>query len=286
VLDGNGSLSFSVLDWLHEQNVVLVRIGWDGKSTVVLGGSGSPTNAEKLRWQFELERNSERGIEFASRLISEKLEASKHTLLASFPNSELRERAVSRILQSQHRLSKPDFESINEILTIEGQCASGYFEAWRGVEMRWSGLGRKPIPTAWHIYDQRSSILTGKRPENYKAAHPLNAMLNYGYAVLEAETRIRLVADGYDPRIGILHVGRKREKQDSFVFDLMEPLRPVVDEAILNFVANNSFSAADFVLRKDGVCRLSPQLAQAVSRQAHLSLSGKTTIRESLSPKN
>src|SRR5690348_3687195 len=30
VLDGNGSLSFSAVEWLHEQNVVLVKIGWDG----------------------------------------------------------------------------------------------------------------------------------------------------------------------------------------------------------------------------------------------------------------
>ena len=90
-------------------------------------------------------------------------------------------------------------------------------------------------------------------------------MLNYAYAVLEAETRIRIISEGYDPRIGILHVGRKREKQDSFVFDLMEPLRPVVDGAILNFVRDQTFSASDFVLRSDGVCRLSPQLAVAVA---------------------
>ena len=42
VLGGNGSLSFSVIDWLSEQDIVLVRMDWDGKSTVVMGGSGSP----------------------------------------------------------------------------------------------------------------------------------------------------------------------------------------------------------------------------------------------------
>lgn len=38
-----------------------------------------------------------------------------------------------------------------------------------------------------------------------------------------------------------------------------------VDAAILAFIANRSFSAADFILRKDGVCRLSPQLARVVA---------------------
>ncbi len=121
------------------------------------------------------------------------------------------------------------------------------------------------MPPMWQVFDQRSSLLTGKNSENWKASHPINAMLNYAYAVLEAETRIRIISEGYDPRIGILHIGRKREKQDSFVFDLMEPLRPAVDGAILSFVRGQAFSARDFVLREDGVCRLNPQLARAVA---------------------
>ena len=84
MLDGNGSLSFSVMEWLDEQNIVLIRIGWDGKSSTVIGGSGSPTSSEKLRWQFELEQNPRKGIEFATGLISKKLDASRNTLLANF----------------------------------------------------------------------------------------------------------------------------------------------------------------------------------------------------------
>jgi len=41
-----------------------------------------------------------------------------------------------------------------------------------------------------------------------------------------------------------------------------QPERPKVDAAVLEFVANRSFAAADFIVRKDGVCRLSPQLAR------------------------
>ena len=48
-------------------------------------------------------------------------------------------------------------------------------------------------------------------------------------------------------------------------FDLIEPERPKVDAAILKFVAENEFAVTDFVLTRDGVCRLSPQLARAVS---------------------
>jgi hypothetical protein len=44
----------------------------------------------------------------------------------------------------------------------------------------------------------------------------------------------------------------------------MEPERPRIDAALLAFVAENTFSAGDFTIRADGVCRLSPQLARRV----------------------
>jgi hypothetical protein len=34
---------------------------------------------------------------------------------------------------------------------------------------------------------------------NLNAAHPVNAILNYAYTILESEMRIKAIADGYDP---------------------------------------------------------------------------------------
>lgn len=92
-------------------------------------------------------------------------------------------------------------------------------------------------------------------------------MLNYAYAVLMTNMRIRAIADGYDPMFGIMHDQRERKKQytPSFALDLMEPMRPVVDRAVLNLIAEETFSGADFVLKSDGVCRLNPELARAVA---------------------
>jgi CRISPR-associated protein Cas1 len=53
------------------------------------------------------------------------------------------------------------------------------------------------------------------------------------------------------------------------VYDLMEPLRPLVDRLVLDFVRSQTFPPSDFVLRDDGVCRLHPQLArEAAARLA------------------
>ena len=47
-------------------------------------------------------------------------------------------------------------------------------------------------------------------------------------------------------------------------FDLMEPERPKVDRAVLDFVKAHVFDPADFVIRIDGVCRLDPEMARTV----------------------
>ena len=68
------------------------------------------------------------------------------------------------------------------------------------------------------------------------------------------------MADGYDPKLGIMH--ESRSDAQAFVLDLMERGRPMVDAAVLRFIAAQTFSGADFTIRDDGVCRLAPQLAR------------------------
>lgn len=46
--------------------------------------------------------------------------------------------------------------------------------------------------------------------------------------------QIRLVADGYDPALGIMHYDR--DGAPAFVFDMMEPDRPKVDRTVLGFL--------------------------------------------------
>jgi CRISPR associated protein Cas1 len=55
-----------------------------------------------------------------------------------------------------------------------------------------------------------------------------------------------------------------RSASSAFVFDLMEPHRPLVDRRILEFVKGHVFHSADFIIRSDGVCRLNPEMARCV----------------------
>lgn len=60
--------------------------------------------------------------------------------------------------------------------------------------------------------------------------HGLNAMLNYGYAVLRAAVARALVAAGLHPALGIHH--SNRSNTFCLADDLVEPIRPLVDARV------------------------------------------------------
>jgi CRISPR-associated protein Cas1 len=260
LLDCNG-VSFDVLSWLNEQNVSLIRIDWRGKIICVAGKAGYSANPFRVKWQLETRDNPGLRIEYCRSTISQKIEASILTLEKSICRSEKWERAISVAYAALTKLDEKLPETITELRALEANCAAAYFRAWQGIPIKWRGTSRRPIPDDWHSIVQRSSPfhLAGNR----NAAHPVNAILNYVYTILESELRIKAIAEGYDPTIGIMHEGR--DGSSKFVFDLMEPERPKVDRVILDFVRATVFDPADFTIRSDGVVRLNPQMARHVA---------------------
>ena len=96
--------------------------------------------------------------------------------------------------------------SIDALLGIEGVTAAAYWRSWHGVPVKWKALSRRPIPSDWHQVGPRQSA---RNPKNHLASHPVHAMLNYGYALLESHVRIRIAAEGLNPTLGVLHRARR-----------------------------------------------------------------------------
>lgn len=68
-----------------------------------------------------------------------------------------------------------------------------------------------------------------------RARGGLNALLNYGYAVLLSMVLQKLFGVGLDPMFGISHVAR--ERSTPLAYDLMEPFRPCVDWRVCQWAA-------------------------------------------------
>lgn len=264
IIDGTGSISLAVLDWLREQGVTLVRVDWQGNATTVIAGRGAGPDVEKLKWQIDQASDPEKRVAFARTIIEQKLLGSLVVLREIIPETRACTWAIQKLESTINELRSSNALTVDKLLSLEGNAAKRYFHAWNGLELKWIKQKQYPIPPRWRAYKYRPSLAMRGYGVNRNATHPINAMLNYGYAILESEMRIKLVSHGYDPRIGIFHQ-RIDGSRDSLVFDIMELERARVDRAVLEFAMRERFCAKDFVLTKDGVCRLSPILTKSIA---------------------
>lgn len=257
ILDGDGSITFDALQWLSEQGVPLVQIDWQGEVSGV-GGANYVANSDLVKRQIAIQQSGQ-GFEFSKWLILQKVKNSYDTIKRISDNLVVAQPMLKKIKEQITVLKKTPPDNLASLLAIEGIAAAAYFRYWYTLPLKWRGLGRKPIPQEWEKIGTR---IGATRKNNQHAVHPVNAILNYVYGVLENQVRGYVIAAGIDPTIGIIHSSGNDRR--SLIFDLMEPSRPIVDEKILEFVLNRTFSPDDFILNKNGICRLHPQFARYV----------------------
>jgi CRISPR-associated endonuclease Cas1 len=257
VLDGDGSISFDVVAWLAQQRVPLIVLNWRGEVVSILCADTVGPDPQLRQAQIAALTNG-CGLQLATRLIRDKLIASMATL-ETLPQTAVGERAFVTLDTALTDLRTSPPTTVETLRLVEARAALAYFRAWKPISLRWKGTGRKPVPPEWQRIGLRQSLL-GKTNEH--ATHPLNAMLNYAYAVLESQVRIATVAAGLDPTIGYLHAGHPGRA--ALAYDLMEPLRPLVDRAVLAFTTTHTLAPSDFVLTSEGICRLHPQLTRTM----------------------
>ena len=261
VLDVDGGVSFDALSWLSEHDVALVQVNWRGDVINVVASKPETTIPERVRSQLRA-RTKDGGLQFSLRLMRQKTSNSIETLHYAFPRSATIDSAIRKLKAHLAALTNNPPDTLSGLMGIEGGVAVTYFAAWRAYPLRWKGLDRHPVPDEWRQIGRRVSKVGTPSQRNRNATHPVNAMLNYAYGILESQVRMQVVAAGLDPTIGYLH--GDRHGKHGLVYDLMEPLRPMVDRRVLGFVQSRTFHEADFMLRSDGVCRLNPQLARQV----------------------
>jgi CRISPR-associated protein Cas1 len=115
----------------------------------------------------------------------------------------------------------------------EAQAARLYWSAWltEAPEDQWPAYLRDRPES-----DSAAPLTDAERPERELErfrrdtdGDGLNALLNYGYAIVRAALARALVAAGLHPALGLQHANRS----NAFCLadDLIEPLRPLVDRA-------------------------------------------------------
>ena len=252
VVGADGMVSLAALRWLADQDVSFVMLERNG-SVLATTGPVRPSDV-RLRRAQALVNGSETALSIVQALISQKLAGQEQVSREKLQDSSVADRIA------HFRQAVPAAQTIHAVALLESRGAAAYWSAWRRVPINFPGKDLHRTPEHWRTYCARESPLT-RSPR--KAANPANAILNYLYALLEAETRLAIAALGLDPGFGVLHLDAPR---DSLACDLMEPVRPQVDAYVLDWIMRTPLKREWFFEQRDGTCRLMASLTEQLSQ--------------------
>ncbi len=247
-----GYLTLDALRWLTDTAAALIQLDHGGRLTMTSSAPG-PGHAA-LRRSQAMAASTDLGVEVARELLRAKV-AGQSSLLCALSATP---RAIRAVRSALGVIETAD--SLPRLLSAEAEAARVYWQAWAAVPVRFTGKDQQIVPEHWCSFAGRHSPVTAS-PQ--RASNPANAILNFLYALLGAETTIACQAVGLDPLLGIFHTDQRNRA--SLAFDVMEAARPAVDSYLLDFLNTEQFSRHDFAEARDGSCRLSTTLAQRLS---------------------
>ena len=100
------------------------------------------------------------------------------------------------------------------------------------------------------------------------AVNPVNALLNVAFSVTTGRLAAYLAARGASPAIGFLH--SDKPGRWSLVYDVIEPLRPLIERHVFGFIGRHQFGSNDFIRANDGSIRLADNLLRVVIAETAL----------------
>ena len=255
VVGADGFVSLAALRWLADQMVAFVMLDRDGR-VLVSTGPVRPTDS-RLRRAQSVAQLTGAAMPIVRHLIDQKLAGQEHvarTLLRNHP-------VTDAIAAARRGLN--DADNPQAIRQLEARAALAYWSAWHDLPVMFPRTDLRRVPQHWQTFGARRSPLTNS-PR--LAVNPPNAILNYLYALAEAETRLAAVALGLDPGIGILHVDT--DSRDSLACDLMEVVRPQVDAYVLHWLTREVLHRDWFFEQRNGNCRLMGPFTAKLSETA------------------
>lgn len=261
ILGHSGYQTFEATRWLHDAKISVIHIDTDG---TVLAATSQTIDNPGLRRAQALAADTRTGVEVTRYLLDLKVRGQGEVAACITGEcSPAIETALDDIASA---------DTLDQLRQAEMQAAVTYWQAWEPVQMNFIQADKKRIPDHWRTFGQRRSPQSASAR---RAVNPINSILNYLYALLEAEARIATLAVGLDPGLGILHLDKYA--RDSFALDLMEGARPQVDAYLLDLIEGHRFRHKDFHDTRMGGCRISKPL---VHRLAETSVSWRVELAE------
>ena len=210
-IHGNVNVSGGLIRELLWRNVNILWCTGSGKLTGWAVSSCGPNG--KVRVDQHVASHEGR-LDLAREFISSKI-ANQATQLR---RGGVDKRVIAELRKIQSLVGSA--ERWQDVLGYEGDAASVYFESW-------------PLL----LKETQRDLWTWHGRSGRPAKDALNAMLNYVYSLLLADTVRAIISCGLDPHAGFLHsAGRNKP---ALALDLMEEFRAPIADSVVQTVVNN-----------------------------------------------
>ena len=253
VLDGHsGNISFDALRWLIKHDISLAMLNWNG-NLLSVALPKEPASAKLKIKQYEAYLNKQRKNDIAEIIVNQKIIGSTNLL-----------KEMSKYYSFVKPISTKDRENLKDIenlMTYEARIAFLY---WNNLTSIFNELHPE-----FRFMNRRSS----KHSWNMNASDEINALLNYGYAILETEVRKDLNAIGLDLSIGFLH--ELKDGRSSLVYDVQELYRWLVDLSVIQLLEEKALKKADFIVTENYNIRLRENTAKALIEKIRLNFNAR-----------
>jgi CRISPR-associated protein Cas1 len=252
----DGNLTLDAVRWLIKHNVQVTMLDWNGKLLTAMLPPES-TNIKTKFAQYHAFENTEHRIAIARKFIEAKFD--KSVVVMDY----LKQRYPDTVFDISEDIKKlKSAKTVKEIMGIEGGVAWKYWNEFN-----------KAIPEE---YDFCSRIDQYRRATG--AGDKVNVMLNYGYALLEAEFLRAINTCGLDAHVGFLH--EMNPSKNSLAYDLQEPFRFLVDLSVISLIESGKMDNKDFIRTESYSLRLKPSGVKKVTEEVNNWMNKKVAYKK------
>ena len=229
-LKSDVTVQASLLAKLGEKGIVIIFLS-GRKNTPTLFLAQPHNDAFRRLSQYELAKNEPFCLAFSKKLMLLKLVTQKNWLWqASNARAEKRSMLAEKATEMDSLIRKINEQTnLASLRGIEGRAASVYFTAlslYLPPALRFQGRNRRP-------------------PRD-----PFNALLSLTYTLIHSEAVLAIYGAGLDPYIGFYHA--LDFSRESLACDLIEPLRPLIDNWCLGLFRKEILREEYFSTTQEG----------------------------------
>jgi len=269
VIAGKSAISSDALILLAEKGVDVVILSG---SEVAARLSHTLIGTVKTRREQYLAYYDKRSVILAKEIVKAKLKNQSNFL---FNLAKARKETSPKIAEGLIEAKEAIDQKVNVLHSVEGEKIDEVRDHILGIEglasdIYWNAIA-SVIPAEYLFSGRR-----GNQGPRF-AQDIVNAMLNYGYAVLHAECLKAVELAGLDPYAGFLHADRSG--RTSISIDLMECFRQVVvDRAVVKLVTQSQVKPEDCRF-ENFICILNEEAKRKLLSEIIERLEAKTQYR-------